>query len=361
MFPSPQPPEQPLYFVNAWLDAAVIGGLSLGAFIVLRWLPNVDSAATAQAVSILSIVINYPHFSATVYRLYQTPENLRQFPVTAFGLPILLLGAVIAALWQPEVVAPYLIILFMLWSPYHYSGQTIGITMIYARRCGFQFGRWERMALSTFVFSTFVVTFAHVIPTPPTGPTPRYGFILPAIPFPDWFETAVVVVMYTAAAAFLWLVVDWCRRSRRLIPPVVLLPAAAQFIWFVPGAHTATFYAFVPTFHCLQYLYVAWAMQMGLRLGRDDREKSWRSIGKETLRWSLRNCVGGAALFIALPWLFSWIALPAAAVTGIVLAGVNIHHFFVDGVIWKLRNVGAQSPLMMRITDLAVAPLPVRA
>jgi hypothetical protein len=184
---------------------------------------------------------------------------------------------------------------------------------------------------------------------------------LPPIPFPDWFEIAAMVVMCTAGAVFLWLVVASCRRSRRLVPPIVLLPAAAQFIWFVPGAHTATFYAFVPLFHCLQYLYIAWAMQMGLRLGRDDRERSWRSIRTETLRWGLRNCGGGAALFIALPWLFSWIALPAAAVTGIVLAGVNIHHFFVDGVIWKLRNVSAQSPLMMRIPDLAFAPVPARA
>ena len=105
----------------------------------------------------MALFVNYPHFSATVYRLYQSPDNIRQFPVTALGVPLLLVGAVAASLWQPELAAPYLVTLFLIWSPFHYSGQTIGITMLYARRCGFGIGRWERLALSAFVYSTFIV------------------------------------------------------------------------------------------------------------------------------------------------------------------------------------------------------------
>ena len=38
--------------------------------------------------------------------------------------------------------------------------------------------------------------------------------------------------------------------------------------------------------------------------------------------------------------------------TGIVLAAIQIHHFFVDGVIWKLKSSSVSSPLMVNLDDL---------
>jgi hypothetical protein len=40
-------------------------------------------------------------------------------------------------------------------------------------------------------------------------------------------------------------------------------------------------------------------------------------------------------------------------IAGILAAAVNIHHFFVDGVIWKLRDPATSSALMMNIAELA--------
>jgi hypothetical protein len=42
--------------------------------------------------------------------------------------------------------------------------------------------------------------------------------------------------------------------------------------------------------------------------------------------------------------------------TGVVITGVQIHHFFVDGVIWKLKNKSVASPLMVNLADLLRAP-----
>jgi hypothetical protein len=36
----------------------------------------------------------------------------------------------------------------------------------------------------------------------------------------------------------------------------------------------------------------------------------------------------------------------------VILCGVQIHHFFVDGVIWKLKKKSVASPLMVNIEDL---------
>jgi hypothetical protein len=46
---------------------------------------------------------------------------------------------------------------------------------------------------------------------------------------------------------------------------------------------------------------------------------------------------------------------PLTFATGVLICGVQIHHFFVDGVIWKLKNKNVAAPLMVNIADL-VAP-----
>jgi hypothetical protein len=57
------------------------------------------------------------------------------------------------------------------------------------------------------------------------------------------------------------------------------------------------------------------------------------------------NIAGGYALFWALPRLGSHFGQPLVFSTAVMLAGIQIHHFFVDGVIWRLHNPAARSPL----------------
>jgi hypothetical protein len=357
----PKEPEHPArtpYFVNGWCDVAAIGGLSIVVFLALRLVSEGQTTQAAiQVAATMSIFVNYPHFSATLYRLYQSPDNIRQFPVTSFGVPLLLIGAVAASVWQPERIAPYLVTLFLIWSPFHYSGQTIGITMLYARRGSYAIDRWQRLALSAFVYSTFIVSFTHAVNS---APMVRYGVNIPIIHFPGWFDAITIAVLCAGAAGLIYFAFSWVRAHGRIPPAIVFLPALTQFVWFLPGRQTAMFYEFVPLFHSLQYLYIAWAMQIGLRL-REPAAGAPRSLLKESCRWALSNYVGGMLLFIALPWLLFWVDLPLVTSAGIVIAAVNIHHFFVDGVIWKLRNVGATSPLMLNIADWLPRRAPVPA
>jgi hypothetical protein len=351
--PRSEPEGRPLFFVSGLIDTAMIGGLSICVFLAIFFLTSGSKTpAVVDAVAVASVFVNYPHFSATLYRLYQSPANVRQFPTTAIGVPLLIAAAVCASLWQPDLVAPYLVGLFLIWSPFHYSGQTIGITMLYARRGGLQSGRWWRPALSIFVYATFIVGFTHATGTEPVL---RYGVAIPRIHFPVWFDVAAIAVMVVSAATFLIATIlgSAAHRSARLLVP---LPALAQFVWFLPGARTAMFQEFVPFFHCLQYLYIAWAMQVGTRMSEPVPGGKPRKLFDESLRWAGRNYVGGLFLFVGMPWLGFWLDLPIVTSAGVVLAAINIHHFFVDGVIWKLRDATATSPLMMNIADWHARP-----
>lgn len=365
--PKAAPPQQHLYFVNAYVDYLVVGLGSIFAFIALLFTYGTESALwAAQLALALQIVINHPHFAATNYRLYHNRENIMQYPITALVIPWIILAVVIGSFYSPKFIAPIFYKVFMYWSPYHFSGQTLGVTLIYARRAGFFVGKWERFTLSNVIYSSFLymtargdmITAATDIVLPAMSDVDQYRLGLPI-----WVSQVILVWMIVNAVGFTCLVIKWCQEQKRMLPPIVLLPLVTQLIWFIPGAFVKSFYLFVPMFHSLQYLLIAWSLQLKEKM---DVEKITPSVGyvvKETARWGLINLILGGILFWAIPtglyyifrndlgWNFSDVFVLA-----IIGAGVQVHHFFVDGVIWKLKKKTVSSPLMVNLDDLIHAP-----
>jgi hypothetical protein len=351
--------RQALYFVNAPVDFALAGGVSIATFLLLRMFHSGQRGeAIYTTAAALSWVVNWPHFSATSYRLYHDRAHVRQYPVTALLIPWLVLAAVIGSVLSPTLVAPYFIKLYLTWSPYHFSGQTLGVTLIYARRAGFPIGPRERLALSTFIFGSFATQNAR-FEVNPAG-AQYYGITYPGLGLPEWTVTALSTAMYAGGAVFLILAARWCLKERRWLPPVVLLPAATQYVWFIPGNSWASFQEFVPFFHSLQYLLIAWSVQLKEKLDKDHLTPGVNYVVWESARWGALNVVGGAILFFMLPRLVAEAGVDLTFATGVVLTGVQIHHFFVDGVIWKLRRTTPASPLMVNLADM-LGPAPATA
>ena len=348
--PSRRGPQR-LYFVNAPVDFALAGGASIVAFLLLRTFHSGERNEWVYgAAAGLSWVVNWPHFSATSYRLYHDRAHVWQYPVTALVIPWLVLAAVIGSVFSPLLIAPYFIKLYLTWSPYHFSGQTLGVTLIYARRAGFAVGKWERLALSTFIFGSFATQTAR-FEVNPAGAS-YYGITYPGLGLPAWTVTALSTTMYVGGAAFLLFALRWCLRERRWLSPVILLPAVTQYVWFIPGNGWASFQEFVPFFHSLQYLLIAWSVQLKEKMDKDHIAPGASYVARESIRWGVLNIVGGAILFFMLPRLLSETGVELLFATGVVLAGVQLHHFFVDGVIWKLRRTTPTSPLMVNLADM---------
>ncbi|MGZ3650962.1 MAG: hypothetical protein ACXVB9_06090 [Bdellovibrionota bacterium] len=345
------PPQHPLYFVNAWVDGALIGGLALLSLVLIKLFHN--GTRTDMVIYLgatLSWIVNWPHFSATSYRLYQSADNVRQYFITATVVPVFIILTLIGSFLSPEGLAPYLVKVFTIWSPYHFSGQTLGITLIYARRAGFQIQKWERRALSGFIYGTFL--FQSTRAETFGGTATFYSITYPLLHIPAWIPSVMAVSMYASGAALVVLAVRQLRASRKPIPWIMFLPVVTQYIWFVYGSGLAAFQEFVPFFHSLQYLLIAWSMELHLQAEKRGVGKPVPFILGRSLNWALINFAGGATLFYGLPLLFSRFGWQLGFTTAVILCAVQIHHFFVDGVIWKLKRKTVSSPLMSNIAVL---------
>lgn len=343
--------EGKTYFVNRWVDCAFAGGLSLGVFVLFSLFQHQISLSSLHVfAAYLTWVINWPHFSATLYRLYGSRDHVSQYPITSYGSPALVLALGALAFAYPEDVAPYLIKLFLIWSPFHYSGQTVGITFLYAKRSGLEFQSIDRKLLKGFVYGSFLFALAG-FEVRGSG-SYYYGIYYPSLGGPAWIENFVHGGMIACGVGFL-LVLAWrCFQQRRWPSPIIILPSLAQFVWFYVASNLAVFGVLVPAFHSLQYLIIAWATQLKDKMDRQSIEPS-RLYGLfETLRWGAWNVFGGALLFYVFPRVCEPLGFGLNFCLGVTGAVVQIHHFFVDGVIWKLRSKKVSSPLFVTLEDL---------
>ena len=358
---APLDAERRLYFVNAPVDYLLIGALSIATFVMLRAFYTGERTNGVITLALqFAWVCNWPHFAATSYRLYHSKNNVEQYPMTALAIPWVILAGVFGCFAFPRILAPYFVKLVAIWSPYHFSGQTLGISLLYARRAGLKIEKAERFALSSFVYGTFI---AQTIRTE-TGRQmfDDSGIGYPSIGLPDWANTAANAWMILMGVALAFLVGRWCWRRKKILPPIVLLPAATQFVWFAPfGANWLSFAEFIPFFHSLQYLLIAWSMQLKEKLDLTQARPSPRFVVTESGRWWGINFLIGVCLFFGIPRLVArYFGVSQEFSIAIIVGGVQLHHFFIDGVIWKLKRKTVSSPLMVTLSDLA-GPVPAGA
>ncbi|HEY7625418.1 MAG TPA: hypothetical protein VH761_00060 [Ilumatobacteraceae bacterium] len=339
------------YFVNAPVDALVIGGASVILYAIFRLKPELAaSPSVASIAATLVWVCNYPHFASTNYRLYHSKAAIAQYPLTSVVTPLVMVVAVVGCYLSPHDIAPLFIKLYLLWSPYHFSGQTLGITMVYARRAGFVIDGWLRRSLTAFIFLTFAVQSAwaevgrHV--------NPFYGVQYPTLDVPIWLPQLLTKVMWVSLAVTIALLMWKIANGGPRVPLIVVLPAFTQYIWFV-ATPAGQFSYMVPFFHSLQYLLIAWNVQLKEGLAERKQDPSVRYVWSESARWMAINIAGGYVLFWGLPHLGAHFGKPMVFSTAVMLAAIQVHHFFVDGVIWRLRNPAARSPLSSSLRAVA--------
>ena len=345
--------KRSLYFVNAPVDFFFVGGASFILFAaLLMFYTEIRTPEVITAGILLSWAINWPHFSMSTYQLYQSRNNIRQYPITSYVIPFVVIGGVILCFVFKDLVAPYFVKLFILWSPYHFSGQTIGITFIYAMRSGIKLTKLERNVVVSFVMGTYFLSTIR-------AETSRegfdfYGVQYPSMQIPQWIAHIAEYAMWAAFIAFIAMIIYWSYRNRRILPLIVVLPAATQYLWFVQSVYIPSFQEFVPMLHSLQYILIAWSIQLKEKMDVKHIEPSKKYVASETTRWFAINFAGGALLFYMLPKAGAALGYSTLFSIAIIYAAIQIHHFFVDGVIWKLKNKTVSHPLMMTFEELTI-------
>jgi tetratricopeptide (TPR) repeat protein len=326
------------WIYKPWIDLTVgCGAWSAPLLLLAFYATSTYSRGWTVAFYFLALLFNYPHFMATVYRAYHTRTEFEKYRIFTVHIALLLaLAGVVAHAWFP--LLPWVFTLYICWSPWHYTGQNFGLMMMFARRSGLAPSSTERNAIHL----SFVASFLLLMLSFHTGPSGdplilsldlAAKFTLPA--------RAVLALFFIAATG--WALTSMARRSnlRAIVAPLTL--AVTQFLWFLLPAMIELFSGhevpqtryssgILAVLHSTQYLWItSYYQEREARAAGDTHFKFWRYL--------VTLIAGGIALFIPGPWIVSRVFHVDFAASFLTFTAlVNIHHFILDGALWKLRD-----------------------
>ncbi len=324
---------------------------------------------------LLNIFIGAPHYGATLLRVYERRRDRRAYALFAVHASIAIAVAFVWGLYDANV-GSWLLTLYLTWSPWHYSGQNYGIALMFLHRRGVTVTpAIKRLIYASFGLS-FALTFLALHGTAPAATYAPQGlsgmvYQLRSLGIPEPIVSAGMnglaavyagVLLALGAALLrrgslsdvaptaalvgtqaLWFSIPALTRQWGLLADV--LPLSAQqsdytFVWIAFG-------------HAAQYLWIT-----AYYAARERRATSH-------LRFFVRSVLAGMAIWTVPAALFApglLGGLPYDAGLGaLVAAMVNIHHFVLDGAIWKLRD-GRVARILLRASEApdAIGPEPPR-
>ena len=336
------------WLYRPWLDLLVgCGAWSAPLLAIATWMTPAHAHPWTVAFYALAIVFNYPHFMATIYRAYHTRDSFERYKILTLHVTLLMvLTGVFLHAW-PRLL-PWVFTLYICWSPWHYTGQNYGLLMMFARRSGAVIARSEQRWIRAAFIASYLMLLAS-FETAGSGDPLVLSLGLPA-KFTLWLRLGLGI-------AFAVLTLLGFRRLmaqsgfQTLVAPILL--AFTQFLWFVLPTlvelratyqipQTQYSSGILAVLHSAQYLWVTSYYQQ--REARAAGESQWHITG-----YFLTLIAGGIALFIPGPWLVSYL-LHFDFTTSLLIftALVNIHHFILDGAVWKLRDSRVASLLVDR-------------
>ncbi len=355
------------------------GAWSLPLLALTFYLSQRDAVHMSFAFYFLGVFCNQPHYMATVYRAYRTPEDFNRYRFfTVYVTLFVILSALVVHL--APALFPWLLTFYLTWSPWHYSGQNYGISMMLARRAGAQPTRQDRNLIWWSYLASYAVWFLalHNSATPGEANLRLLPIPVDAARAGELFFLTVYVVAGGVGHTRLVRQVG----LRAMAGPLTMF--ATQFLWFlVPELlRTTTTFEFPATYssagvlafmHCAQYLWITTYYARRERAAPENFSTLRKRPAAPVFRFSsyyLILVLGGIALFVPGPWLASRVFGHDLVESFFIFSAlINLHHFILDGAIWKLRDgriarllLGRNPPLVEPTapSDSGSIPAPLR-
>jgi cytochrome c-type biogenesis protein CcmH/NrfG len=352
---------------GGWLYAPAVDlliGAGVGYLLsvpLLAWLGAYGGMSSwpVGLAALFALLISGPHYGATLLRVYEQREDRRRYAFFSVWATLALCALFLLGLHEP-FIGSLLVTAYASWSPWHFSGQNYGLALMFMRRRGIPVeAPTKRLLYASFVLSfglSFLAlhgaTSGVAVASVPISKGSVFRFLSLEIPAP-----ALLWMVSITAAAYLLCTVGAAVRLLRVASPRTLGPAVSlvlmQALWFglpaasrvlasAPLTGLAFAVVWVSAAHGLQYLWVT-----SYYARREDPSRGVVPYFGKTLLAGSAVTVFPALVFApgllgSVPW--------DTGLAILVFSVVNLHHFILDGAIWKLRD-GRVARLLLRESE----------
>jgi hypothetical protein len=362
------------YLFSPWFDFLTLGGGSLivCGLIVLLLPKGIPTLQEALLVTILMATINQPHFAHSYQMFYR---NFREKAFGASYARALRIRYVITGLVVPAALIAFLAgtaltgsvrilayganLMFFLVG-WHYVKQGYGILIVDSVQKRLMFSNRAKTVFRINGYACWMVAWVggnHALSTA-NGYIGLTYFSLP-IPNAVYYETIGVGVL-TTFAALGFFALRW-REAKGALPwNGVIAYLTTLYLWVIFVRINPLVLAVVPTFHSLQYLAVVWRYQLNAGATAATARRSFLSTLTPTgVLPRLAMFVGAGVVLGALGFVIVPRILDGAVPYDKHMFGpalflfsfyifINVHHYFLDNVMWRRGNPDVQQYIFAR-------------
>ncbi len=348
------------YLFSPFVDFMLLGGASLIVLPLVHFLPYHLRPALAVFVFQLAFFVNYPHLLGSYQVFYRdffsqafnpaTKQSLRwRYIFAGIIVPLLLAGFFTMAMMQPTPrilgLGGNLLILLVGW---HYAKQGYGILIVDSVLKRRFFSKLEKRILLYnthacwilfWVFSNWFVNF-HLRQYRGIS---YFAFLVPEICL--WIAGGAACITTLASLIVLGRRLAIDRHSLPINGVTAYL--VTLYVW-LSGLFDPTMLLVVPALHAIQYHVVVGRYEIN------------RASSKTNSAWGhYTSVVGFFGLAVLLSFLaFKWAPMDIGRTVNysrLIFGGtafffifgifINIHHFFMDNVVWRGDNPGTAAHL----------------
>lgn len=338
-------------------DFLLLGGGSLialaGIVLYMRGQEN-PVALSMGATMLLANLINHPHFAHSYQIFYsgfgqklaRYPADLRKLYWLSGVLIPVLLAALLATpllLDRPDLLGlgANAMAFFVGW---HYVKQGYGMAMVDAVLKRAFYNDAEKHALLHNAYAVWIASWLlvnHML----QGKSEYWGIPFTPLPVPmPVLMAGAGVAVWTTLKAIL-LIADRHRTGTAVAWNGLLAYAVSLYVWLLVQHPIVLLW--VPLFHSLQYLAVVWRYRINL-------ESSHDGPVRPPLKLALFGAIGLGSGYVAFWGFPTWLDANVAydhmkygdnLFLFMAWIFINIHHYFLDTVMWRKGNPDVQQHL----------------
>ena len=325
----------PKAIITPSIDLILSGGLSIGVLAAVALLSlSISPDLVLQDFVVLTVVLNGTHFMASYRLLYSSKDFARSYPWASVGVPVILLAygalALGACAYDPDLRLPIqlLLVVASLYLALHYTGQVWGMVATFAKLEQLRFDETERGCIkaSLKVLAAWHIVWAlRLIPEIASG----YGTFLSTLLF---LLSIVALALCGCATYMMFRAAHRCKKPLALR---VVTPYMAIHVWYAFLCIYPQSIFWVQIFHALQYL--PFPSRVELNRATTEQSDSTRALSTWFV-YAATLVAASIVVFVVVPWLTSHDGFGTNPAWLVLSAIINIHHYFIDGCIWKISN-----------------------
>lgn len=306
----------------------------------------------------LGFVFNFPHFMGSYRLLYRSREQVLRHKWASTYIPAILAVMIVLALLTPnrDVVPPEIAngaILEMLTVlaagllAWHYTGQAWGMTASFAFIGGIRMEPIERWCIRSgyYALLVFHLAWASLI----FVQDPKLIFFSSALV--KQFDFIVLFYNVSASAALLMIPLGmigfgriWIRTGK--MPPWrSMAPWLAIYLWYALIHSYPKLFACLQFFHALQY--IIFPIRVEINRHMEIHAKPQSQVQRGLLIYM--GFFAAGLLLFSFPPVATVLGDTDRVFEGLLAAFVGIHHYFIDGAIWKIRNPAVRKQLFSHL------------